>query len=219
MNDTKRKILDISLELLNEKGLKNVSQRSIASVLEISPGNLTYHFKKKEEIYEALYFDFIDRIEARTKIFLSNEISLQSYIRLIDEWFEEVFKYRFIFINLTDLIREHKKIADNYKLFINVRKGIFEKIMAVLIVQKIAREAYYPSEYIDLYERLQVASDFYLSYAAVSQRSLNKNVKDRHKDLFFSGLVPYLTAKGRKKFFEFLDGINWWRVGATSSYL
>lgn len=52
--DTKQKILDASKELFNEKGYDNVKMRDISSKLGISVGNLTYHFKKKEDILKVL---------------------------------------------------------------------------------------------------------------------------------------------------------------------
>ena len=46
--NTKDKILEKSLELFNNQGVHNVGVRDIARALEISPGNMSYHFPKKE---------------------------------------------------------------------------------------------------------------------------------------------------------------------------
>ena len=52
--DTKQKILDTARGLFNERGYNAVSLQDIADALNISKGNLTYHFGKKEELMEAL---------------------------------------------------------------------------------------------------------------------------------------------------------------------
>lgn len=52
--DIKADILASAHQLFTENGYKNVSMRQIADALGISVGNLTYHFKKKEELIEAL---------------------------------------------------------------------------------------------------------------------------------------------------------------------
>lgn len=54
MNDTKKRILEISRKLFAERGFNSVSIKDIADELGISKGNLTYHFQKKEHIMEEL---------------------------------------------------------------------------------------------------------------------------------------------------------------------
>ncbi len=55
----KNKILDVARSLFNEKGYHNTSMRDISGTLHISVGNLTYHYKKKEDIlYELCALDF-----------------------------------------------------------------------------------------------------------------------------------------------------------------
>ena len=61
--DTRDRILDAALALFNADGSHAVSTRHIAARLEISPGNLYYHFANKEEIVLCLY----ERIEAATR--------------------------------------------------------------------------------------------------------------------------------------------------------
>ncbi|MBY6107432.1 TetR/AcrR family transcriptional regulator [Ferrimonas balearica] len=51
---TRERILDASLTLFNEQGTAAISALSIATALGISPGNLYYHFRGKEEILAAL---------------------------------------------------------------------------------------------------------------------------------------------------------------------
>ncbi len=52
--DTREDILKTAKELFNERGYNAVSVRDIADAVGISKGNLTYHFKKKEDIVEAI---------------------------------------------------------------------------------------------------------------------------------------------------------------------
>lgn len=50
----KQDILDAGRRLFSEKGFNNTSMRDIAAALNISVGNLTYHYKKKEDLIEAI---------------------------------------------------------------------------------------------------------------------------------------------------------------------
>jgi AcrR family transcriptional regulator len=53
-NNLKEVILETSRQLFNQRGYNNVSMRDISKALGISVGNLTYHFRKKEELVEAV---------------------------------------------------------------------------------------------------------------------------------------------------------------------
>lgn len=50
----KQDIMDAGKRLFSEKGFNDTSMRDIAAVLNISVGNLTYHYKKKEDLIEAI---------------------------------------------------------------------------------------------------------------------------------------------------------------------
>jgi len=54
VNDTRSKILSTAQRLFNENGYRKVSLRMISDAMGISIGNLTYHFKKRDEILKAL---------------------------------------------------------------------------------------------------------------------------------------------------------------------
>ncbi len=59
---TRDLILDVALVLLNERGESIVSSVDLAHEMNISPGNLYYHFKGKEEVVEELYAQFHARV-------------------------------------------------------------------------------------------------------------------------------------------------------------
>ena len=52
--DVKTDILETARKLFNEQGYNGVSMRDIAGALGISVGNLTYYFKRKEDLLEAV---------------------------------------------------------------------------------------------------------------------------------------------------------------------
>jgi AcrR family transcriptional regulator len=55
---TRDLILEVALVLLNERGESIVTSVDLANEMNISPGNLYYHFKGKEQVVEELYARF-----------------------------------------------------------------------------------------------------------------------------------------------------------------
>jgi AcrR family transcriptional regulator len=53
-SDLKGMILETARQLFNQRGYNEVSMRDISKTLGISVGNLTYHYRKKEELVEAV---------------------------------------------------------------------------------------------------------------------------------------------------------------------
>jgi len=112
---TKDRILATSLLLFNEEGEPNVTTVDIANEMEISPGNLYYHFRGKEIIIEELY----DQFEREMADILSAPI--QKKISVEDSWFylyvvfEHIYSYRFLYFNLTDIMQRYEKIQRRFK--------------------------------------------------------------------------------------------------------
>lgn len=107
---TRDRILETSLRLFNEIGVAKVSTNRIATELEISFGNLYYHFKNKGQIVDWLFRRFENRLEPL--------VQGAESIRALDDWWfsvhlalEIVYEYRFLFRELDYLVREYPPVA------------------------------------------------------------------------------------------------------------
>src|SRR5436309_8608324 len=60
---TKERIVETAIRLFNEQGTGAVSTNHIAQALSMSPGNLYYHFRNKEEIIRAILERMMTRWE------------------------------------------------------------------------------------------------------------------------------------------------------------
>jgi len=106
---TKQRILVTSLALFNELGEPNVTTVDISNEMEISPGNLYYHYRNKDDIVEhvvALYDQDMARIlQAESK--LDGLIEHWLFLKLLAE---KNWDYRFIFRDFENLANKYKNI-------------------------------------------------------------------------------------------------------------
>lgn len=198
MNKTKRKILDAALVLLNEQGMSQVSQHTISDHLKISPGNLTYHYKKKTEIIEALYFELVEKMNQAFSTFKEFSDNLNLLIKSSEGLFDILYQYRFFFIDIVQILRTYETIATHYRQLQEVRKEQFRNMIDQLLEQKIIREEELPNEYVQLYNRVQINFDFYLSYIGVNKLKIESKYLEEQKLSFIYTVYPYLTDLGKK---------------------
>ena len=106
---TRERILEASLRLFNAQGEPNVTTTAIAGELEISSGNLYYHFGSKNEIVDALFEQFQREIDPLLDSPLAGEPQLEDAWLFLHLLFEAIWRYRFVYRDLNDLLSRNRK--------------------------------------------------------------------------------------------------------------
>lgn len=197
MKNTRIKILEAALYLFNEHGMVNVSLRQIAQALNISQGNLNYHFKLKEDIIEALYFQLVAEMDDQMKALGSGENELSSLYQISLKTMEKMYQYKFVLIDFIHLMQENKNIKAHYASLMQIRNKEFQKIFRSLIESEILRPQEFQNEYQRLYERMNILGDSWINVKLTFNP--NKDVK-HYCDLLFEIIYPYLTKKGKEAY-------------------
>ncbi len=129
---TKNRILQTSLQLFNEEGEQDVTAVDIANELDMSPGNLYYHFKGKDPIIHTLFVDF----ERNLKTVL--QAAIEAPLELADNWvyfyvlFEEVADFRFFYQNQQSLIERYIDLEPRFKSLIQLKVRSMSAIISEL---------------------------------------------------------------------------------------
>jgi AcrR family transcriptional regulator len=112
---TRKRILETALRLFNEFGTAAVSTNRIAAEAGISPGNLYYHYRNKEEIIRALVEDLLAAFEAFWLLPQGRQLVLGDLQSLLSNTFEVQWRYRFLSRELVALIRSDHLLAQRYQ--------------------------------------------------------------------------------------------------------
>jgi AcrR family transcriptional regulator len=185
----------VSLLLFNEEGEAQLSSVDVANALEISPGNLYYHFKGKDAIIRALY----DRFEEEMRVILRG--SSGGVASIEDNWvyiyilLEEIYDFRFFYRDLAGLLARYPDLAIRLRSLVAAKRKTIARILSdlekagTLTIDKRLREP--------LIDQIITTLTFWLA-----GDTLTKEVHDGpaliHKTVFqvMCLMVPYMGETG-----------------------
>lgn len=205
MKKTKNKILATALRLFNEQGLSQVTLRTIANELGISQGNLSYHYKKRHEIIELLYFQLVENISQQlVHTMEGSTIDLATIFKISKTMMSSFYDYRFFLLDFAQIMREHPSIKEHYAQLTAQRQQQFSFLFQQLIIEGTVRPEELPNEYAYLYQRTQILGDFWMSSAEILNKPLDAATFDKYFIILSQQIYPYLTEKGQVIYRELL---------------
>ena len=199
--DTKTKIVLKAVELFNEKGFSNVSFLKIAQSLSLSPGNLTYHFPKKDDLMNAVYLHFQQEILKSVPLKV-DEINLSSLHNQIGDFFKLQNNLKFFYSDLVDIVRGYPKIAELHKLHIDNQISRLHDVLNEF--SRSGRLKKYESSnlYAFLSRQLWLTGSFWLSRCIV--RGMKHDMEELQEQAW-SLIYPHLTDKGKQELSKLID--------------
>ncbi len=112
MGNRERIVLE-SLRLFNEDGFDFVTTNQISKELKISPGNLYYHFRNKEEIASELYSRMTDEVRANGT--WESPVTPAGVARVYLASLDTIHRFRFVFADSETLMRASPSIASRHR--------------------------------------------------------------------------------------------------------
>jgi AcrR family transcriptional regulator len=112
--DTRDRILNSALALFNEKGTAAVSTNHIAAAMDISPGNLYYHFRNKEDIIRALFERLFAAWDEIFELPVNRPPQLDDFEAMIAGNYRLIWEYRFAYRELAALLRNDPELHARY---------------------------------------------------------------------------------------------------------
>src|SRR6478672_2968291 len=125
---TAERILEVTLALFNRFGEPNVSTTLISAELNISPGNLYYHYPAKDELINSLF----DRYEKSLDELLG---AAENVRHIEDAWlffhmlFELIWQYRFLYRDLNDLLSKNRRLETHFQFVLRNKTRAVKSVL------------------------------------------------------------------------------------------
>jgi AcrR family transcriptional regulator len=200
---TRDKIIQASIVLFNEQGERNVTTNHIAADLGISPGNLYYHFRNKEDIILSIYEEYARNLLIETMPEVSPNIKpLDAIILYMDVVFQAMMKFRFFYSNLPVLLAKNPLLHDKY---VEVQGFITQRVSELLLSLRNAKMMSFLDEDLpDIVSILRLVNTFWLSFYQTQN-----NDNEINDAVFYQGVLkilviiqPYISDDAKDEFLE-----------------
>ena len=114
---TKERILQLSLQLFNERGERSVTTNHIAAELNMSPGNLYYHFRNKSEIIKQLMEQYQGETLQMLALPDDRLLDANDKSRYFQVLSSQLWAYRFLHRDVYHLVENNEDFRKMYPRF------------------------------------------------------------------------------------------------------
>ena len=198
--NTKDNINTTANKMFNLHGTKAISTNHIAKEMGISPGNLYYHFRSKNDIIRSIANNFSNELESIFQIQLGTISDFSNNLRsLFNSFFQIQQSYQFLFLEGGHLAKQDPKLLNNYTKLRNLIKKGYHELLSNLVMIKIMKK-----------QSLNIIDDLLDAQWIIMWYWINHTVLDRNTyddlqikkgiKLSFSIIKPQLTSIGKIAF-------------------
>ena len=208
---TKDRILQISLQLFNERGERSVTTNHIAAELGISPGNLYYHFRNKHEIIKELMYQY--QVETLDMLSLPEDrpLTTNDKINYFQVLSGQLWSYRFIHRDVYHLVESNEDFKKIYPRFAGQVMQQGQKIYQAFVDAGLMKMT--PSEIEALIINLWIVLTNWTNFLYMSGHiSDNNHLEEKwvwqalRQMVFLEG--PYLMGESRATYEQLLESLG-----------
>ena len=195
---TRERILETALLLFNRLGEPNVTTADIAGEMEISPGNLYYHFRNKDEIIAELFALFERRLDGLLTEPEGRRAGVEDLWLLLHLLFEAMWEHRFLFRDLDEILSRNRKVATRFALIMHRGSHTVIELCRAMVASG-AMDAS-EREIAALAENVTLIATYWISYQRISAGEGGKAPisLDRAAYQVLALIAPFLRGEARR---------------------
>ena len=197
---TRERIAATAFELFNRLGEPCVTTAAIADEMNISPGNLYYHFRSKNQIVEEIFGAFERELDGVLTAPAGRHPDVEDARLFLHLLFELVWKYRFLFRDLNDLLSRNRAVALRVRRILERAARTARQLCEGMVATGQMRADKHEIE--ALATNMVLVSTYWLSYAGVREARLTDQGRILGQGVYqvMSMLAPLFEDQARSLF-------------------
>src|SRR4029079_2136820 len=186
-----------SLQLFNRHGAPNVTTADIADEMGISPGNLYYHFRNKDQIIAELFATFEQRLDGLFAAPAGRLADVEDLWLGLHLLFEAMWDYRFVYRDLDEMLSRDQRLASRFSRLVDRGRRTTQKLCADMVAAG-AMEAS-ESEMSALADNVALVATYWMSYQKIASSDHRREAPslDRAAHQVLSRSAPFLRGPSR----------------------
>jgi len=194
---TVERILETSLRLFNDQGEAHVTTGMIAGALDMSPGNLYYHFRNKDQIVERLFRRFAERVEVDPPPLADAARAIEDLWLYLHLMLEAIWEFRFLYRNLDDLLARNRRLREPFNRILERKRRMVVALCEGLVRAGAMRAG--AQEIRVLAMNVLLVASYWLNFQAVRGRREAASAEDLGEGAYqvLALVSPYLQGEAR----------------------
>lgn len=200
---TPQRILETSLALFNRLGEPHVTTADIADEMNISPGNLYYHFRNKDDIIGALYEALETELTPLLALPTLRAADVEDLWLLLHLLFERMREYRFFYRDLDEITSRNRRIAVRFADLMRRGENTVIELCRGLVATGEMRAT--EREIASIASNVTLVATYWMSYQRIGARHGGDGAEgkdaaaslDRAAYQVLALIAPYLVGDGR----------------------
>jgi AcrR family transcriptional regulator len=194
---TRERILETALTLFNRFGEPHITTADIAGEMEISPGNLYYHFRNKDQIIAELFAAFERRLDGLFALPEGRAASVEDLWLLLHLLFEAMWDHRFLFRDLDEILSRNRKLASRFAFI--MRRGVRTVLELCRGLVEVGAMRASEREIAALAENVGLVATYWISYQKLNapERAAEAVSLDRAAYQVLALIAPFLRGDAR----------------------
>ncbi|GAB3012970.1 hypothetical protein GCM10027284_35730 [Cyclobacterium sediminis] len=192
-------IIKKTLPIINEHDCRPLQLEYLLEKADISSDVFFQYFAGVDDLLSEAFSQLCEGANALAEEIDQPSFSLEKLFRVIVRIFKLQFRYRYLMVNLTNLIQSNETIKDKYLELTALRKAQFIHLFSTLEKEGYFYKEKFPGNFENLSVQIMMLSDYWLSHN-LAVFGANDIQFSYYSKLIFSTVLPYLTDKGLDAF-------------------
>jgi AcrR family transcriptional regulator len=195
-NETRRRILRAALTLFNERGTARVSTNHVAAAAGLSPGNLYYWFRDKQDLVRALVGQWLTDFERGWDEVYDLPADVHTLWDDLGRTADLDRRYRFVARELAALVHDDEELAvmvrETYRRRVAAQVAYARRLVAAGVLASPVP----PRTLEDLVTALWLVAENWPAHLALTREAKDRGRAPSGVRPMLAVLMPYLTEQG-----------------------